>query len=169
MVRQDTHFPVPSALLAEKGAELILCPHASAVETVSSMDENTGFAPGRTESREAGELKYERWLRYVPARAYDNSVFTAICNQCGLGPAAHPAHVAAAGGGASFDGGGVTFVCGPAGDVLARGPSFDESLLVHTLEAAELERVRGTPISFFRRWHHPKTREWAAEISGSRL
>jgi predicted amidohydrolase len=82
----DTHFPLPSGLLAEKGAELILCPHASAVEVVDDVssatdkfDTGEGFAgaPGRSESKEEGAMKLERVLRYIPARAYDNSIFVA--------------------------------------------------------------------------------------------
>ena len=222
----DTHFPMPSALLAEQGAELIFAPHASAVEIVDDTDHNkpppppppsgsgvnedavaavdAHFAPGQTVSREAGPAKLERWLRYVPARAYDNSVFVAICNQCGKGPAAHAGHRRTPGGGASFEEGSLSFVCGPSGEVLAGagagsgsgsggagvaestptgagGSSLEpgssssssshseESLLIHKLEAAELERVRGSTISFFRRWHHPKTRDWANSIAGSKL
>lgn len=172
----DTHFPIPAALLAEKGAQLVFAPHASAVEVVSALaTTDAHFAPGRTVSRETGAMKLERWLRYVPARAYDNSVYVAICNQCGLGPAADAEHRRTAGGGASFNGGSVSFVCGPTGEIIAggdggsRGDFGEESLLVHVLEAAELERVRSSAISFFRRWHHPKTREWANAIEGSKL
>lgn len=188
----DTHFPLPTCLLAEQGAQLVFAPHASAVEVVSAtLDDNAGsiengsrnddaasidshFAPGQNLSRETGALKLERWLRYVPARAYDNSIFVAICNQCGRGPAADAGHRQASGGGASFDGGSVSFVCGPTGEVIAGGDAGGgdfkrASLLVHVLEAAELERVRGSAISFFRRWHHPRTREWANAIECSKL
>ena len=59
----DSHFPELSTLLAEKGAEVIFLPHAS---------------PGETPAE-----KRARWMRYVPARAYDNNVYVAICNNVG--------------------------------------------------------------------------------------
>ena len=178
----DTHFPLPSMVLASKGCELIICPHASATQIMSAAAVSSGspghFAPGRARAAdgstiERGPLKYERWLRYIPARAYDNSIFTAICNQVGRGPSRHARHLSTAGGGASFEGGGVSFVCAPSGEVIAGGPaqghSWDyngESLLVCTLQAAALELAR-TPISFFRRWHHPRTQTWVEQVLGA--
>ena len=61
----DSHFPEVSTILAGKGAEVIFLPHAS---------------PG-----ENREEKRTRWMRFIPARAYDNSVFIAICNPVGDG------------------------------------------------------------------------------------
>ena len=115
-------------------------------------------------------------MRYVPARAYDNSIFVAFCNQCGAGPSAHAGHRKTPRGGASFADGGVSFICGPTGEVIAGAGSSsthpdysEESLLVRVLKASELDRVRESPTGFFRRWHHPKTREWADAIPGSKL
>lgn len=58
----ESHFPELSAAMALSGAELILNPHASPV------------APLR---------RRELWMRYLPARAYDNGVFFAAWNQAG--------------------------------------------------------------------------------------
>jgi predicted amidohydrolase len=51
----DTHFPEVTTVQALAGAEIVFMPHAS-----------TGS--------ETREEKRARWLRYVPARAYDNGV-----------------------------------------------------------------------------------------------
>ena len=59
----DSHFSEVSTALAVRGAEIISVPYASDGGTVDE--------------------KYARWLRYVPARAYDNGVFVAFCNHVG--------------------------------------------------------------------------------------
>ena len=59
----DGHFPELSTLLALKGCQVLFIPHAS--------------------PRESPVEKRERWLRYLAARAYDNSVFLVACNQVG--------------------------------------------------------------------------------------
>jgi predicted amidohydrolase len=55
----ECHFPEISTILALRGAEIILAPHASPLDA----------------SRRVGT-----WNRYLPARAYDNGVFAAACN-----------------------------------------------------------------------------------------
>ncbi|MEE8045990.1 MAG: nitrilase-related carbon-nitrogen hydrolase [Dehalococcoidia bacterium] len=121
----DTHFPEVSAALAEKGAELIFMPHASG-----------GVEPPAE--------KQTRWERYVPARAYDNTVFTAICNQVGDNEAGH-----------TFSG--VTFVCDPTGKLMAQSNDGDkEEIVIAQLEANALEEARHVPETFFRHFRRPE-------------
>jgi predicted amidohydrolase len=120
----DSHFPEVSTALANAGAELILMPHASG-----------GVEPA--------PAKRARWERYVPARAYDNSVYTAICNQVGDN-----------GAGQVFQG--VSFVCDPRGEVIAACQSFKrEEIVLADLTAAGLNTARSVPEAFFRHFRRP--------------
>jgi predicted amidohydrolase len=120
----DSHFPEISTRLAERGADLILLPHASG-------------------GAETAEAKRDRWLRYIPARAYDNTVFTAVCNQVGDN-----------GAGRTFVG--VTFVCDPLGRVIAESTRSDqeEMVLCDLSQSALLEARRDTEY-FFRHFRRP--------------
>ncbi len=120
----DSHFPEVSAALAHRGAEVIFLPHASGGEDPVE--------------------KYERWLRYVPARAYDNAVFVAICNQAGDN-----------GAGRKFTG--ITFICDPQGKVIARSENPDrDEMVVANLKAADLANARIVPETFFRHFRRPE-------------
>ena len=120
----DSHFPEVSTILAERGAEVIFLPHASAGETP--------------------EEKRARWLRYVPARAYDNNVYVAICN-----------HVGDNGAGICFSG--VTFVCDPRGVVIAEVESgTEEEMIVAELGSSVLAESRSVPETFFRHFRRPE-------------
>lgn len=55
----EAHMPDVFTTLRKKGAELIIVPHAS----------NLG-----------GGRRKETWMRYLPARAWDNDVYIAACN-----------------------------------------------------------------------------------------
>lgn len=122
----DSHFPEVSTILAERGAELLFFPHASSI------------------AGETAAGKKKRWLRYVPARAYDNAVYVAICNQVGNN-------------GAGRDFAGVTFVCNPLGEVIAEAQSSaEEELVIADLKASELSRARGEPEFFFRHFRRPE-------------
>lgn len=121
----DTHFPEVSTALAEKGAELIFMPHASGGE-------------------EPAADKQARWERYVPARAYDNTVFAAICNQVGDNGAGH-------------DFQGVTFVCDPTGKVMSRSENgSDEEIVIAELLTSSLDQARQVPETFFRHFRRPE-------------
>lgn len=121
----DTHFPEVSAALADKGAELIFMPHASGGD-------------------EPAPDKQARWERYVPARAYDNTVFAAICNQVGDNEAGH-----------EFQG--VTFVCDPTGKLMTQSTNESgEEIVIATLEASNLEQARHVPETFFRHFRRPE-------------
>ena len=121
----DTHFPEVSTALADKGAELIFMPHASG-----------GVEPAAD--------KQARWERYVPARAYDNTVYTAICNQVGDNGAGH-----------TFEG--VTFICDPVGKLVAQSThGSEEEIVITRLESGELESARSVPETFFRHFRRPE-------------
>ena len=59
----DAHFPELTTAMAAQGAELIFFPHAS--------------------PRGDAKQKHTSWMRHLPARAFDNSLFIIACNQTG--------------------------------------------------------------------------------------
>ncbi|NVM57008.1 MAG: nitrilase [Desulfobacterales bacterium] len=112
----ETHFPELSTLLALKGAQILFCPHAS--------------------PRGTPEQKQSKWLRHLPARAYDNGVFVVACNQTGLNND-----------GLEFPG--LAVVLNPLGEVIAKHVSGEEAALFVDLRAAELAHVRENQMRFF--------------------
>lgn len=125
----DSHFPEVSTILAEKGAEVIFLPHAS--------------------GDEKPQEKRDRWMRYIPARAYDNNVYVGICN-----------HVGDNGFGRVFSG--VTFICDPRGTVIAEANSgTEEEMVVADLSSRALNQSRAVPETFFRHFRRPEMyRRW---------
>ena len=119
----DGHFPELSTALALKGAEVIFIPHAS--------------------PRETREEKQERWLRYLCARAYDNSVFLVACNPVGETE-----------NGLSFPGAAV--VLDPKGEILAANPGDEEGIILADLRKETILRVRGNPHGFFLKKRRPE-------------
>jgi predicted amidohydrolase len=129
----DSHFPELSTSLALMGGEVLFFPHASG--------NGTGFDPQEWERREE---KRERWLRYLPARAYDNSVFVVICNQVGEN-----------GGGNSFPG--ICLILDPKGRIVAETKTSDEEMILADLKAADLVHVRKHMRShFFLHYRRPE-------------
>ena len=112
----DGHFPELSTILALKGAEVIFIPHAS--------------------PRESGEEKRERWLRYLSARAYDNSVFVAACNPAGRTE-----------NGLVFPG--AALVLDPKGEILAANRGEGEEIVPAVLRKDSFRKVRENPHGFF--------------------
>lgn len=104
----DLHFPEVTTILSLKGAELIFAPHAS--PTI------------------AGDRR-EIWLKYLPARAYDNTVFVAACNLVGEDGAGH-----------SFCGG--ALVIDPKGNIVAESFNKREELLVADLSPGIINNIR---------------------------
>jgi N-carbamoylputrescine amidase len=125
----DAHFPELSTHMAAKGADLILIPHAS--------------------PRGDAATKHQSWMRHLPARAYDNSVFVAACNQVGDNEQA-----------LSFPGNAV--MIDPSGNIIATDLSGREGMLVADLKVRDLSRVRGHEMRYFlpnrRRKIYEKTR-----------
>jgi predicted amidohydrolase len=104
----DLHFPEVTAILSIRGSEIVFAPHAS---------------PANVKDRRRS------WLKYLAARAYDNSVFIAACNLIGEN-----------GAGQGFCGG--AMVLDPRGDVLAEDFSGDESLLIAELDPELINTIR---------------------------
>jgi N-carbamoylputrescine amidase len=113
----DAHFPELSTAMALRGAEVIFVPHASPPP-------------------ETADEKRARWLRYLSARAYDNSIFLVACNQTGEGVA-----------GINFSG--VALILDPRGEVIAESSDNEEQMLIAELKAGVLERTRSTRMGFF--------------------
>ncbi len=120
----DAHFPEVSTILAERGAEILFLPHASGVGT-SAAD------------------KKAAWLRFLPARACDNTVYVAVCNQVGDN-----------GAGKIFSG--VSFICNPRGRIIAESSTPGEEMVVADLKAADLANARAVSDGFFRHFRRPE-------------
>jgi predicted amidohydrolase len=88
----------------------------------------------------------------MPARAYDNTVFVAVCNQVGEN-------------GAGLDFSGVSFICDPRGVVIAQSERGDrEEMVVADLKASDLAEARKVPDAFFRHFRRPELyRAWATD------
>ncbi|GAB6097855.1 carbon-nitrogen hydrolase family protein [Desulfatiferula olefinivorans] len=112
----DAHFPFLSTRMAEMGADAIFIPHAS--------------------PRGSSEDKFLSWMRHIPARSYDNGVFTLVCNQCG-----------APDGGLVFPG--LAFAVDPSGLVMARDLTGEAGLLYADLTDAAMEHVRRHRMRYF--------------------
>lgn len=103
----ESHFPEISTTLAMKGADIILMPFASGL---------------------GGDRRRSSWLRYLPARAYDNTVYVGACNSFGDN-----------GLGTVFGGG--AMILDPRGSVLAEDFSGIE-LVTADLASEPLDRIR---------------------------
>ena len=129
----DSHFPEVSTTLAMKGCELLFFPHASGEISLTAAVR-----------RESFDTKKERWLKYMPARAYDNSLFVVVVN-----------HVGDNGGGNVYPGN--SMIIDPVGDVIAEAQPWQEELLIADLKAEDLLRVRkGGGWAFFLRYRRPE-------------
>jgi N-carbamoylputrescine amidase len=112
----DAHFPELTIQMALRGADIIFMPHAS--------------------PRGTPEEKYASWLRHLPARAYDNSVFIVACNQTGDN-----------GMGLQFPG--LAMVIDPSGSVLMKNISGDETILITDLSHTMLDNIRSHRMRYF--------------------
>lgn len=104
----DLHFPEITTIMSLKGAEIIFAPHAS--PTIVGDRKNI-------------------WLKYLTARAYDNSVYLAACNLLGKN-----------GEGQSFCGG--ALVLDPKGNLVAEDFSNREGILFADLDCELIKRIR---------------------------
>ena len=112
----DTHFPELATKMALKGADLVFMPHAS--------------------PRGTPDEKLNSWMRHLTARAFDNGLFIAACNQTG-------------GNGRGLDFPGVAVVIGPSGDLLYSRADSKEGMLMAELRADDLEKVREHRMRYF--------------------
>lgn len=104
----DWHFPEMAAIYSLKGAEVLFAPHAS--------------------PKVAGD-RNEIWLRYLGARAYDNSVYLGACNLIGSNGKAK-----------EFSGG--ALLIGPKGDLVEQSCLREEGILAATLSAEKINHIR---------------------------
>ncbi len=112
----DAHFPELSKSMAVKGADIIFIPHAS--------------------PRGTPQEKFDSWMRHLTARAFDNGLFIAACNQVGDNKK-----------GLSFPG--VAVVIGPDGNILKKHLSMSEGLFIVDIEKTMLDRVRNNKMRYF--------------------
>lgn len=114
----DAHFPGLTTRMAVDGADVIFVPHASPSRGMTVAD------------------KHQSWMRHLPARAYDNSLFIVACNLCGDNC-----------NGLDFPGN--ALIVDPSGNILDKKLDDREALLVADLNAADLEHVRGHRMRYF--------------------
>lgn len=112
----DAHFPELSTLMALNGADLVFFPHAS--------------------PRGTPKEKITSWMRHLTARAFDNGIFVAACNQTGNNN-----------NGTSFPG--IALALSPSGEMMAQHDSGEEGLLLVDLNADTLAQVRKHPMRYF--------------------
>jgi N-carbamoylputrescine amidase len=112
----DAHFPELSTRMALDGCDMIIIPHAS--------------------PRGTPEKKLASWMRHLSARAFDNGVFVAACNQVGDN-----------GNGLEFPG--VAVVVGPDGKVMQEYDANREGLLLVDLQTSFLESIRKHRMRYF--------------------
>ena len=112
----DVHFPELSTHMAAQGADVIFMPHAS---------------PRGTPTQ-----KFNSWMRHLPARAFDNSLYVVACNQTGDNQA-----------GLNFPG--LTVILNPSGRIVKKNTGGKEHMIVADLKAEELEKVRGHRMRYF--------------------
>jgi len=143
----DNHFPEASRVLALKGAEVIFAAYAS---------------PGPN-SVEGLSGKRNRWLRYLPARAFDNSVYLVAINQVGKSGAEEQQNIESISGStardthsgmAEFPGG--SMAINPWGEVIAEAQPLVEDLMVVDLTRSVLEDKRRDALQFFTHFRRPE-------------
>jgi N-carbamoylputrescine amidase len=122
----DMHFAEMTRCLALRGAEVILALYASPDPCTPQ-----GHAAKRT-----------RWLKYMPARAFDNSVYVVAVNQvASSGPLEYP---------------GNSIVFDPSGEILTEARPMVEDLLVVDLTQAGLQAKRREALQFFTQFRRPE-------------
>lgn len=112
----DAHFPELATAMTNSGAEVLFMPHAS--------------------PRTNAQIKHQSWMRHLPARAYDNSLFVVACNQWGDNHR-----------GLSFPGNAA--VIDPSGNVIQKKITENEEMLVTDLTQEALSHARNHPMRHF--------------------
>lgn len=118
----DAHFPLAFHHMAAGGADVILIPHAS--------------------PRGTSQEKLTSWMRHLPARAFDNSVWIAALNPSGTNEA-----------GLTFPP--LAFSVNPSG-YMEGEPLLCEGIYHTTITKDALRTVRSHPMRYF----FPNTRVW---------
>jgi len=112
----DAHFPELSLAMALQNVDIIVMPHAS--------------------PRGTPQEKCQSWMRHLTARAFDNGVYIAACNQTGDNLA-----------GLNFPG--LCLVIGPDGNAVYQSTDPAEGIHMVQFETAVLEHVRSHEMRYF--------------------
>jgi len=112
----DAHFPELSLAMALKNADVIFIPHAS--------------------PRGTAQEKFDSWMRHLTARAFDNGLYVAACNQTGDN-----------GRGLTFPG--LSLFIGPDGKLISRRLDPEPGIHLITLDTDVLEAVRSHRMRYF--------------------
>jgi predicted amidohydrolase len=112
----DAHFPELSLAMALKKADVIFIPHAS--------------------PRGSSQEKYDSWTRHLRARAFDNGLYIAACNQTGDNSM-----------GLLFPG--ISILIGPNGDILYKSIDESEGMHIIDIEKDVLHHVRSHKMRYF--------------------
>lgn len=120
-VCEDAWHSLVATLAALDGAQLIIIPSASPARGVAPDDDPAGDDENRP-------ISVRRWERVVRHIAEEHGVYVALAQLVGFE------------GGKGFQGS--STVVAPDGEVLARGPLFEEALVTASLSLAELTRAR---------------------------
>jgi predicted amidohydrolase len=112
----DGHFPELATRMANEGADVIFMPHASPRGTPTE--------------------KFNSWMRHLPARAFDNSLYVVACNQNGDNQA-----------GLNFPG--IAVILDPSGRIVKKDTGGTENMVIADLKAEALAEVRGHRMRYF--------------------
>ncbi|CCK80586.1 nitrilase-related carbon-nitrogen hydrolase [Desulfobacula toluolica] len=112
----DAHFPELSLAMALKKADIIFIPHAS--------------------PRGSSQEKYDSWLRHLRARAFDNGLYIAACNQTGDNTK-----------GLLFPG--ISLLIGPDGNVIYKSIDGAEGIHMIRIEKELLNKTRSHKMKYF--------------------
>ena len=117
LICEDAWHSLAGTIAALEGAQLILVPSASPARGTGVDEEGTRLPASMV-----------RWERVVRGLAEEHGVFVALANLVGFE------------GGKGFPGGSV--VVDPLGDIMVRGPLFEEGLVVAELDLEEITHAR---------------------------
>jgi len=112
----DAHFPELSLAMALKHVDVIFIPHAS--------------------PRGSSQEKHDSWIRHLRARAFDNGIYIAACNQTGDNTK-----------GLFFPG--ISLFIGPDGNVLYKSIDKTEGIHIISIEKALLNKIRSHKMKYF--------------------
>jgi N-carbamoylputrescine amidase len=115
----DQWYPEAARLTALRGAEIIFYPTA------------IGWHPG--EKNEFGEAQHSAWETIQRSHAIANGCYIAVANRVG-----HETPV----GGAGIEFWGQSFVCGPDGEIIAKGSADREEIVLADIDWSEVDRHR---------------------------
>ncbi|MSR06160.1 MAG: NAD+ synthase [Gemmatimonadetes bacterium] len=117
LICEDAWHSLAATVAAVQGAQVILVPSASPARGTGAAADPGGLP--------ASVLRWERTARGI---AEEHGVFVVFASLVGFE------------GGKGFPGGSI--VVGPAGDIIARGPLFEEGIVSATLDLDQLTRAR---------------------------